>query len=110
MNTTQVSIGLLASDNTGWQEGHRTYYQNSTYSIVWNTKRPVGIEDTIQAPQATIGHQGYFDLYYLQQGQAHYKAEMVDIATTDAQRNAWKAKYRNKITDLYCFISVNLSN
>lgn len=92
-DNTEENIGLLDSDRTDWKETHLKESSTYKYSIVWNDRNPDGVTETIDSLRKTIERNSFFDLYYLAHKLAEYKAEVIDIATSDADLEQWQNKY-----------------
>lgn len=95
LNIARIQLGLLASDGTGWQDRHIEHYKDIKHTIVWNSKKPVGVGNTLEQIRDTIQRKGYFDLFYLKKDLAYYKAEIVDVATSDKELTTWPSKHSN---------------
>jgi len=98
-----VKVGLLASDGTQWKEDHIEKARGFNYSILWNTKQPSGKGNSIRELNETIERNGHFDLFYLAEGSATYKAEIIGIAKTDKDLEKWIEK-ESEICDFSPFM------
>jgi len=88
-------IGLMASDNTGWQDGYMEQLRGYGAGVVWNSKRPSGTKDTIDFLRNIIEEGNTFYYYYSAGGVVNYRATVIDFAENDEQlvEKKWPAKY-----------------
>lgn len=89
-------IGLITSDSTGWQDDHIKKSETSDASIVWNSSRPVGKDETLEALRAIIDDGETFNFYYGFGGMVHFRAQVIDFATReDYQNKKWDKQFKN---------------
>lgn len=90
-------IGLMASDNTGWQEKYVEESKSMNGIVVWNSKRPTGTNTTIEALQNIINEGRRFNLYYRIKGKVMYKALIKSLATNQKELNDWNITDKKSI-------------
>ncbi|CAA9203757.1 hypothetical protein FLA105534_04939 [Flavobacterium bizetiae] len=78
-------IGLMASDNTPWKDNAINNMQGSDCTILWNSKRPTGTNNTLKMLRSKINDGGYFKLFYSVHGNVQYVAEIIDFVENDIQ-------------------------
>jgi len=76
--------GLMASDNTGWQDEHISRKQNYL-SVVWNSKLPSGTQNTINALRNILSNENLFYLYYASNNKVCYRASVIDFAVNQSE-------------------------
>lgn len=76
--------GLMASDNTGWQDEHISRKQNYL-SVVWNSKLPSGTQNTINALRNILSNKNLFYLYYASNNKVCYRASVIDFAVNQSE-------------------------
>ena len=89
-------VGLMASDGTQWQDDHIEEMEGYDASILWNSKRPSGTNNTIKFLKNIISEGESFPLYYSIGGFANYKAEIIDFAESqeDLDKKQWDKKHK----------------
>lgn len=89
-------VGLMASDGTQWQDDHIEEMVGYDASILWNSKRPSGTNNTIKFLKNIISEGESFPLYYSIGGFVNYKAEIIDFAESqeDLDKKQWDNKYK----------------
>jgi hypothetical protein len=89
-------VGLMASDGTQWQDDHIEEMEGYDASILWNSKRPSGTNNTIKFLKNIISEGETFPLYYSIGGFAKYKAEIIDFAESqdDLDKKQWDKKHK----------------
>jgi len=100
-------VALMASDTTGWQDDHIEETENSDASIIWNSRRPSGTNETLKFLRNIIDEGNSFNLYYCYGGNVHYRATIIDFVENQAELDTkeWQKLYknilyyRNKFTD-----------
>lgn len=90
-------IGLMAADNTGWQDDFVNESKSSAGLVLWNHRTPTGKQNTIKALRALINEGLGFNLYYSAQNQVRYKAEIIDIAVNQQELDNWKIEDESRI-------------
>lgn len=78
-------IGLMASDNTGWQEGELILDKKWDGLILWNSKKPTKGAKVLKFLKDKIEDTGFFPLYYCVKGEVVYCANIIDYATTQEE-------------------------
>lgn len=100
-------VGLMASDNTGWQDENIELLKNNDACIIWNSKRPSGTDDTLKFLRNINNNGRSFNLYYCSGGNVNYKATVIDFAENQQQLDAkaWDKRgesvmhYKSKFAD-----------
>ncbi|MFQ6602483.1 McrB family protein [Flavobacterium sp. C3NV] len=89
-------IGLMASDNTEWKDNTIDKMQGSDCTILWNSKRPTGTDNTLKMLRSKINDGGYFKLFYSVHGNVQYVAEIIDFVENDSQlkEKNWPSKFK----------------
>ncbi|RKR11564.1 dynein-related subfamily AAA family protein [Flavobacterium sp. 90] len=89
-------IGLMASDNTPWKDNAINNMQGSDCTILWNSKRPTGTNNTLKMLRSKINDGGYFKLFYSVHGNVQYVAEIIDFVENDIQlkEKNWPSKFK----------------
>lgn len=91
-------IGLMASDNTGWQDYTISDFQQGAFDtlIVWNSKRPTGTNKTTKFLKEIIERGDSFNLYYSSRGFVNYKVTIIDFAEnqTELDNKNWLENYK----------------
>ena len=90
-------IGLMAADNTGWQDDFVNESKSSAGLVLWNHRIPTGKQNTIKALRTLINEGLGFNLYYSAQNQVRYKAEIMDIAVNQQELDNWKIEDESRI-------------
>ena len=78
-------VGLMASDNTGWQESELILDKQWDGLILWNSKKPTKGAKVLKLLRDKIEDTGSFPLYYSAKGEAVYCANIIDYATTQKE-------------------------
>lgn len=91
-------IGLMASDNTIWKDDLINDMNGDDCTILWNSKRPTGTNNTLKMLRNKINNDEYFKLFYSVHGSVQYVAEIIDFVENDNQlkQKNWPSKF-NKI-------------
>jgi hypothetical protein len=79
----ELSInGLIASDNTGWQDRFIEVLAGKEYdaAVVWWDKRPTGTDETISELKKKIKTDKAFDFYFSAGQNVNYKASVIDFS------------------------------
>ena len=89
-------VGLMASDTTGWQDNHIEQTKDK-FSIIWNSKKPTGTDQTLKALRIILEEDGQFFLYYSISNNVEYRARVIDFAEdqNDLTQKNWPAQYRD---------------
>lgn len=90
-------IGLMAADNTGWQEDFIKESQSMQGLVVWNSKKPTGTNNTLKGLRNIIENGGTFPLYYATRGAVQYVAIIRDFAINNNQLSDWKITKNEEI-------------
>lgn len=94
-------IGLMAADNTGWQDNF-IHDSNSMDGIVlWNHRTPTGRQTTIKALRSLINDDKSFNLYYKAKNQIRYKAEIIDFAINQDELDKWNVANGDNIYNFH---------
>ncbi|UPT71566.1 MAG: AAA family ATPase [Flavobacterium sp. JAD_PAG50586_2] len=89
-------IGLMAADNTQWQEELIAEMGEGDCGIIWNSSRPTGTNKTLKMLRTRIIDDGYFKIFYSVRGKVRYIAEIIDFVENDnelKQKN-WPSKFK----------------
>lgn len=78
-------VGLMASDGTGWQDGHIKEMKGNNAVIIWNSKRPSGKNETLKYLRNIVDEGNTFNLYYSSRGKVNYKATVIDFVENQEQ-------------------------
>lgn len=78
-------VGLIASDNTGWQESELILDKQWDGLILWNSKKPTKGAKVLKFLKDKIEDTGFFPLYYSVKGEVVYCANIIDYATTQEE-------------------------
>ncbi len=89
-------IGLMASDNTGWQEDQIQRMKGFTAAMLWNSKRPSGTDKTLKFLKNIVEEGNTFNLFYSSGGFVNYKATIIDFAENqeDLDSKDWINNYK----------------
>ncbi|MFV8339320.1 McrB family protein [Flavobacterium sp. LB3P21] len=89
-------IGLMASDNTVWKDNLINDMNGDDCTILWNSKRPTGTNNTLKMLRNKINNGEYFKLFYSVHGSVQYVAEIIDFVENDNQlkQKNWPSKFK----------------
>ncbi|CAN5751786.1 hypothetical protein BH10BAC3_BH10BAC3_11840 [soil metagenome] len=85
--------GLVAIDSsaTDWMNEAIEKCNNSNGMVFWWSKTPTGTTDTLEKLTHKIKRDKFFELFYIVNGFAQYRAEVIDFATDDDyEEKNWK--------------------
>lgn len=84
--------GLIAADSSGWLDDAIEDITESKRIVLWWSKLPTGGPKTQKLLRQQINEKGFFYIYYAQEGEANYRARVVDFAMKEeyASKN-WNA-------------------
>ena len=87
--------GLLTLDNTAWFDDFIKKQGKSKFGVVWHNKRPSGTTNTFNSLRKLYKKQSSFPIFYAMKGEVHYKAEVIDFASTQKELDFknWDKKY-----------------
>lgn len=85
-------LGLMATDGTGWQDELLELDEDYKGFVSWNSKKPTMGAKVLKQLADLIKEGQTFPLFYAKGGMVHYKAEIVDFATSQDELNSknWK--------------------
>lgn len=96
LSLVEEVIGLMASDSTGWQDDTIEEMEGNEATVIWNSKRPSGTNQTLKFLRNLIEEGNSFNLYYNIGGKIKYKATIIDFAENQGELDLkkWDKKYK----------------
>ena len=86
--------GILARDNTGWQEDFAEEVAKNGFGVMWKDQFS-DIDEVVPLLNNLITEKGFFNYYNIANNVTNYRMKIVDFATKDtydAKKKEWKQK------------------